>query len=377
MRQAVLVTGMAWSTTLGSGLEQVWKRLLAGESGLRPVPSAHELRSSLAGPVGFPPSDWEPARRQVALTAGTVARALDDAGLSASSTDPCLVAGTSYGAHLDDVDTAGLHGWAVEAAAEAGIRRPPVSLSTACSSGSDAIAVGAAMIDSGAAEVCVCGGADILTPAKRLGHSALGTMSTTRLRSFDRNRDGTLLGEGAGFLVLESQTSARRRGVGGYAVLRGSGSSNDAAGMTSPDPSGEGVVLAVRRSLAHAERDPADVAAVSAHGSGTPVNDEVEEIAFTRLFSQGPCPTVFATKGAFGHTLGATGAMEAITVVLALRDRRVPPISALEETSKTFPVPVPRQGPREIGAGVGLNLTLGFGGFNTSLVFEAVGSDAE
>lgn len=371
MKPSVLVTGMAWATALGVKLDEVWDRLLAGESGVREVASELQLRNTLAAAVEHPPPEWEPARRQVALAVDTLARALDDAGLP-DATDPWLVAGTSYGAHLDDETIGGLHGWAEEAAAELGLTRPPVSLTTACSSGSDALLVGAQLIESGAVDVCVCGGADILTPAKRLGHTALGTMSPNLLRAFHPEGDGMLLGEGAAFVVLESAASAEARGAEAYAVLRGGGMSNDAAGLTAPDASGDSVLLAVHRSLAAAGLGLDDVAVVNAHGSGTPVNDAVEALSFGRLFPTPDRPTIFATKGAFGHTLGATGAIEAIALVLALRSGRVPPVYGLDTAPTALALPVPRGGPAAIGAGVGLSLTLGFGGFNTCLVLEGV-----
>ncbi|HZB49112.1 MAG TPA: beta-ketoacyl synthase N-terminal-like domain-containing protein, partial [Mycobacteriales bacterium] len=280
----MVVTGMAWCTALGVKLDEVWSRLLAGDTGLREVPSAHPVRNLLAAAVDAPPAAREPARRQVALAADTVGRALDDAGLDAATSAALLVAGTSYGAHLDDAGTTGLHDWAVETADRAGLSRPPVSLSTACSSGSDAVLVAAELVAAGVAERAVCGGADVLTSAKRLGHTALGTMSPTTLRAFDPRADGMLLGEGAGFLVLESADSAARRRATAYAVVRGGGASNDAAGMTAPDASGDSVLLAVHRSLAAAGAAPADVAVVNAHGSGTPLNDAVESRSFARLW---------------------------------------------------------------------------------------------
>lgn len=379
VNRRVLVTGMAWSTALGTKLDEVWSRLLAGESGLCEVASGSELRNLLAAPVAHPPAGWELARRQLALATDTLNRAMDDAGLDIEQADPWLVVGTSYGAHLDDLATTSLHNWAVQTAVEVGISRPPVSLTTACSSGSDAIMVAGQLIACGAAEVCVCGGVDILTEGKRLGHTALGTMSPTTLRAFHPDGDGTLLGEGAGFLVLESQESALARAATPYAVLRGGGSSNDAAGLTAPDSSGDSVLLAVRRSLDAAGLGTGDVAVINAHGSGTPVNDAVESLSFNRLFGDLPArerPTVFATKGAFGHTLGATGAIEAIALVLALRERQVPPVVGLDRTPDTLTLPVPAGAAAPIGDGVGLNLTLGFGGFNTCLVFEGVRGDA-
>lgn len=377
----MLVTGMAWSTALGSKLDEVWGRLLAGDCGLRDVPSEHPVRNLFAGPVDWPPADRPARERQLDLAVGTAARALEDAGLTGGNDSgvsgsggggPLLVVGTSYGGHLDDPDGGGLHQWAVDTARRLGLSAPPVSLSTACSSGSDAIAIAAMLIASGAADTCLCGGVDILTPAKRLGHTALGTMSPTRLRAFDARADGTLLGEGAGFLVLERVTSARRRGATAYAALAGAGCANDAAGLTAPDPSGNSILLAVRRSLAAADLHPDDVAVVNAHGSGTPANDEVEGRSLTRLFT-GRRPTVFATKGALGHSLGATGAIEAIALILALRDRQAPPVLGLATPRAGVGLPVARGAPGAVGTGVGVSVTLGFGGFNTSLVVDTSG----
>ncbi|MEU7857119.1 beta-ketoacyl-[acyl-carrier-protein] synthase family protein [Nonomuraea sp. NPDC049141] len=410
----VWVTGMAWSTALGDGLAGVWRRLLDGDDGFREVPSEHRLRNLLAATLPDPPPELKPSVRQRALADGVLSRALIDAGLtpgqargswgdggpsglalggasdsldgltpggapdpSAQSSgvapgagvEPYPVLGTSFGAQLDDED-ADLYQWAADVAAGAGLRLPPVAVSTACSSGSDALAVGAEVIRSGVAEVSVCGAADVVTPAKRLAHTVLGTMSPTRLRAFDRRADGTLLGEAAGFVVLEREESARARGAEPYAVLAGTGAANDGAGMTAPDPAGTGVDLAVRRCLAASGLGLDDIAVINAHGSGTPVNDAAESGALSRLFGGcGAPPVVFATKGALGHTLGATGVLEAIAVVLALHYGTVPPVVGLEDVPAGFPLPVPAGRPGELRPGAGLSLTLGFGGFITSLAF--------
>lgn len=370
VNRTVVVTGMAWSTALGDELDAVWRRLLAGDSGLRPVPSPYPLRNLRAAALPGPPDGALPDRRQVRLAVRTVTRALADARLDAG--EQLLVAGTSYGAHLDDDGVPGLHQWAAETAAQAGLRRSPVSLSTACSSGADVIAAGAVLIQAGEADTCVCAGVDILTEAKRLGHSALGTMSPGTLRSFDPSCDGTLLGEGAAVVVLETAAAARRRGAEVHATFRGAGAANDAAGLTAPDVSGDGVVLALSRSLAAAGADPDDVSVINAHGSGTPVNDTVEAASLDRVFATGDRrPVVFATKGAFGHTLGATGAIEAVALIKALQSGQVPPVVGLGQGVPPLSVlPVPAGVPRGIASGLGVSLTLGFGGFNTSLVFE-------
>ena len=362
----VSVTGMAWTTALGDDLAAVWDRLHAGATGFVPLAYEGRLRNELAAAVPCVPPGASPHARLVELTARTLRKALAAAGRDPADPDLQLVLGTSLGAFLEDVPSPPLHAWADEAARRLGARRPPVSLSTACSSSSDAILVGAELIRSGAARCCVCGGADVLTVSKRLAHSALGTMSSTTLRTCDVRHDGTLLGEGAAFLVLEAGDAPGRS----LASLRGVGSANDGVGMTSADASGLGARNAMERSLADAGLDPGAIGLISAHGSGTIMNDDSERVALGRLFEGRGRPLVFATKGNFGHTLGATGAIEAIALVLALRDGRVPPIAGLEQPDPRFPLPLAYPGTTRCDARYGLSLTLGFGGFDTSLVFE-------
>ncbi|MFP2928616.1 beta-ketoacyl-[acyl-carrier-protein] synthase family protein [Pyxidicoccus sp. 3LG] len=366
----VAVTGAAWSTALGHGLGDVWRRLLAGEHGFVEVDSPHRLRNALAAAI--PPPGDGPAPRLRRLAVETLGRALAEAGLEAGGPGTRFVLGTSLGAWLDEPRERELplHAWADEVARTVGAHEAPVCLSTACSSGSDAILVGAELIRSGAAEVCVCGGVDVLTPSKRLAHSALSTMSPTRSRAFDARHDGMLLGEGAGVLVLESMAHAQKRSAPLLAVFRGAGSANDAASMTAPDPAATGARLAMERSLSDAGVAPGDIGLVNAHGSATPANDRAEAEAFRAVFGAGPRPLVFATKGAFGHTLGATGTMEAIALILALREGVVPPIVGLEQPEPDFPCPLPVGRPVRHEERIGLSLTLGFGGFDTSLVFE-------
>ncbi|WP_240469248.1 beta-ketoacyl synthase N-terminal-like domain-containing protein [Streptomyces sp. OM5714] len=367
-----LVTGMAWSTALGSDLEEVWQALLSGATGVAPVPSEHPLRSDEAAAVADLPMDLGPERRQYELGARTLRAAVADAGLDITDPRLRLVAGTSHGPHLD-VPADGLDRWGETLTAGLGMARPPLMVSTACSAASDALLVGAALIAEGEEDICVVGGVDVLTPAKRLGHSVLGTMSPTALRAFDMSHDGTVLGEGAGFVVLERARSARARGARPRGRLSGAGSANDAVGPTAPDPTGDTVVRAVTTALAAAGRDTGEVGVVNAHGSGTPVNDDTESRGLARTFTHGPAPVVFATKGAFGHTLGATGALEAIAVLLALREQRVPPVPGLETVMPHFPLPLPTgAAPLPFTGDVGLSLTLGFGGFTTCLVLEAV-----
>ncbi len=372
---AVCVTGLAWNTPLGSDLDEVWKLLLDGASGLRDIECPYPLRTTLAGTVPGLALDAPATERQVALAVSTLRAAYASAGLHPADPAVRLVLGTSFGASLDE-PAHRLGDWARESARRIGHPHRPVCLGTACSAGSDSILVASRLIQAGVCDVCLAGGVDVVTLAKRLGHSALGTMSRDRLRAFDERHDGMVPGEGAAVLVLESADSARRRGAPIHAVLGGTGSANDAAGLTAPDRSGDSVVLAVQRCLADAGRDAAQVAVISAHATGTPVNDEVESASLGRIFGTGGTrPVVFATKGALGHSLGATGAIEAVSVVLALRDGRVPPVAGLGRPRPDFPLPLAVGTACAVDGAVGLSLTIGFGGFNTCLLFERVGTD--
>ncbi|WP_406207809.1 beta-ketoacyl-[acyl-carrier-protein] synthase family protein [Kitasatospora sp. NBC_01560] len=368
----VCITGMAWNTPLGDTLDGVWQRLLAGDSGVADTPSAHPVRTTLAATVPGLPQESAGAR-QTALAAGVLTGAFDAAGLDPAGPGVRVVLGTSFGPLLDEPFEAA-DDWAVAAAGRAGHPHRPVSVSTACSAGADSVLLAAELVRAGWADACVAGGVDVLTPAKRLGHTALGTMSEDRLRAFDERHSGMLLGEGAAALVLERASSARARSAPVLAVLSGAGSANDATGLTAPDPSGESVVLAVRRCLAAAGRTPQEVAVLNAHATGTVVNDAVESTSLARLFGGAErAPLVFATKGALGHSLGATGAIEAVSVVLALRDGRVPAVHGLERPMAGFPLPLAVGGPTRFEGGLGASLTIGFGGFNTCLLFERAG----
>ncbi|GAA2846245.1 hypothetical protein GCM10010517_02890 [Streptosporangium fragile] len=370
----VVVTGMAWTTPLGDGLDEVWRLLCAGATGVVPVGSPHRLRTLLAGEVPFPPyASLAPEERQIALAVRTLARAFAEAGVAADDPSVTLVLGTSFGGQLDTEDEPERH-WTREVAHRLGHPGAPLCVTTACSAGADSLLVAEALLRSGRARICVAGGADVLSEVKRLGHSALGTMSRTGLRAFDAGHDGMVLGEGAGFLVLELEGPARARGARILARLDGVGSANDATSLTAPDPTGDSVVAAVRR----CPGGTADVAVVCAHGTGTPVSDEVEATSLHELFAASESdPVVFATKGALGHSLGATGAIEAIATVLALRHRATPPLAGLDSPMPGFTLRLADGTAQELHGGAGLSLTLGFGGFNTCVRFSCGQSGPE
>jgi 3-oxoacyl-[acyl-carrier-protein] synthase II len=364
---SIAVTGMAWTTALGNDLNTVWERLCAGESGIREEPSSYNLRNNRVASVEHKTQNLSPSEHIHTMTMSTIERALQDAKIEHRSKNIILIVGTSFGARLDDEleDQSTLHQWVETISKNLGLTS--ISLSTACSSASDAILMGSALIKSGWADICICGGADILGDSKRLAHSALGTMSRTTLRSFDENRDGTILGEGAGFIVLEKYSKDINKKI--YAFLRGCGSANDAAGLTAPDQQGNGIRLAITRSLNDANIKSSNITLINAHGSGTLTNDSVEAKAYKDIFKN-VTPTVFATKGAFGHSLGATGSIEAIALILALSTQTVPPIKDLFNPLEKNYFHLPMSSFSSHQSQFGLSLTIGFGGFNTSLIFE-------
>ncbi|MCO5994307.1 beta-ketoacyl synthase N-terminal-like domain-containing protein [Actinoallomurus rhizosphaericola] len=357
---------MSWSTPLGDDLAGVWDRLLDGLDGFDRLEMPFPVRNDLVAMVPSPPVELGHRERMLAMTADRLQAAFADAELDPADDGVALVLGTSYGAYLDE-EMETLYDWAVSSARAAGYAGNPVCVSTACSASSDALLVGASLVRSGRYRAAVCGGADIVTPAKWLAHSKLGTLSDERLRAFDAAHSGMLLGEGAAFLVLERGSERAGRS---YAVLRGAGSSNDAVGTTAPAADGHTVRTAVDRALRDSGLRGIDVAVISAHGTGTVLNDEAEARGLALAFAdRDELPVVFGTKGALGHSLGACGAIEAITLILTLRERVAPPIVGL-----TSPIPQAadfvRPGRRAVQGSAGISLTLGFGGFNTALVFS-------
>jgi 3-oxoacyl-[acyl-carrier-protein] synthase II len=250
---------------------------------------------------------------------------------------------------------------------------PRLTLSTACSSSANAIGIALDWLRLGRADLVVAGGTESLCATVFAGFNSLHALSLTPCRPFDRRRDGLSLGEGAAVLVLERAETAARRGARAHAEIRAYGTSADAHHLTAPHPEGLGAALAMRRALARAGLDPADVDYINAHGTGTPLNDAVESAAIASVFGAAPGRlAVSSTKAAVGHTLGAAGAIEALATVIALRDGFVPATVTLEEPDEAFPHDfVPRRSrPAELRWA--LSNSYGFGGNNTSLVIGRV-----
>ncbi len=413
-RETVVVTGLGATTPLGGDVASTWAAMLAGRSGVRRLtePWADQLPVRIAAPAAADPAEIVGrvhARRmdrceQFALVASREAWA--DAGAPELDPDRLGVAVTSgiggIGSTLAGYDTLKEKGWqrispytvpmlmpngsagwiSMELGAHAGAH----SLVSACASGAEAIGYGIDMIRYGRADVVMAGGTEAAIMALNIGAFAVMRAMSTRndeperaSRPFDKARDGFVLGEGAGMLVLESLSHARRRGARVYAVAAGAGYSSDAYHIAHPAPDGAGVAAAIGRALADARVDAEQVVHVNAHATSTPEGDPLEAQALVKaLGSAADGVIVSSTKSMTGHLLGGAGAIESVAAILALRDLVAPPTINLEELDDDVPVDVARE-PRPLakrgvnGSGpiAVLNNAFGFGGHNVSLVFTA------
>ena len=412
-RETVVVTGLGASTPLGGDVASTWAAMLAGRSGVRRLtePWAEELPVRIAAPAAADPAESigrVQARRmdrceQFALVAAREAWA--DAGAPEMDPERLGVAVTSgiggIGSILAGYDTLKEKGWSrispftvpmlmpngsagwisMEFGAHAGAH----SLVSACASGAEAIGYGIDMIRSGRADVVIAGGTEAAIMALNISAFAVMRAMSTRndeperaSRPFDKARDGFVLGEGAGVVVLESLSHARRRGAVVHAVAAGAGYSSDAYHIAHPAPDGAGVAAAISRAMADARVDPEQVVHVNAHATSTPEGDPIEAQALVKAL--GPAADgvlVSATKSMTGHLLGGAGAIETVAAVLALREQVAPPTINLEEIDDDVPAavvvaaeprPLTKRGAEPMAV---LNNAFGFGGHNVSLVFTA------
>ncbi len=218
-------------------------------------------------------------------------------------------------------------------------------------------------------DAVICGGADTLDRMKYLGHSALNTLTPTVIQPFGAERDGTIFGEGAGMLVLES--ASRRNGKVPLAVCSGSGFSCDAYHITAPDPSGAGAVQAMKEALRDAGLAPGDIDHINLHGSGTLHNDAVEGKAIGEVFGRAASSIpVSSVKSAIGHAMGAAGACEAVATVLSVMHQKIPPTVNTRAKDPTFPVNLVCGAAMDWKIEHALSNSFGFGGCNGALVFS-------
>jgi len=410
-RTRVVVTGLGTISPVGADVASTWESLLAGRSGAAALtePWARELPTRIAAWAAADPAallDRVLARRldrceQFAILAARQAWA--DAGSPDVDPDRLGVAVSSgiggIASTLSAYDTLREKGWARLSpftvpmlmpngsagwiSMEIGARAGAHTTVSACASGAESIGYGMDMIRSGRADVVLAGGTEAaiiqLNMAAFAAMRALSTRNDEPLRAsrpFDKGRDGFVLGEGAGMLVLESAEHAARRGATVYAVAAGVGYSADAHHIAQPDPTGSGVVLAIGRALRDGAVQPDQVVHVNAHATSTPAGDVVEGRAIvTALGPAAAGVVVSATKSMTGHLLGGAGALESVAAILALRDRVAPPTINLDDPDDGAGVDIATQ-PRELrprgnAPMAVLNNSFGFGGHNVALIFTA------
>ncbi len=360
----VAVTGLGAVSAFGTGVEALREGAWSGRSAIAPVSlfDASRFVARTAAEVRAVPADpdGETEDRASSLALAAAAEALAGAGFGGAGS------GVAVGTTL-----AGREAWgrglasgspplarsSPGALAALLARRhaaggPVATVSTACASGTAAIGLAAGWIREGRATRVLAGGADALSAFVFSGFDALRALSPTAARPFDAARDGLTLGEGAGFLLLEDEEAAGRRGARVLARLTGYGSSADAFHMTRPDPRGGGLARAAEAALRDAGRAAADVGFVSAHGTGTVFNDAMEEAALAHVLGPGAGSVpVHGLKGAIGHTLGAAGALEALLCVLVLGARDVPPTAGHRAARPGSPLLRGRGGAAPSGAG--------------------------
>jgi 3-oxoacyl-[acyl-carrier-protein] synthase II len=370
-------------TPIGLDLDAFWSGLLAGADGLSGIerfPTA-DLRVGRGGEIKkLPPVALGIRSRAAALLVAAAADLGGRARLDAAPERIAVIAGTALGG-VEELEHAlagdGGARRALDAlydspahalAAWLGARGPVLTVSSACASGATALGLGADLLRAGAADLVVAGGYDILCRFVMRGFDALRSLARERVRPFDRRRTGLLLGEAAGLVLL-----ARERDIRGPRLgrLLGHGSASDASHIAAPDAEGRGLEAAIRAALAAGDVDVADLDFVSAHGTGTVLNDRIETAVLRRVLGAraGAVP-VNSIKGALGHTMGAAATLEAIMCLLAARDGWIPPTVGYEEPDPACDLDYVPGVCREARPRRMLSTSLGFGGCNAALVLE-------
>jgi 3-oxoacyl-[acyl-carrier-protein] synthase II len=378
----VLAAGVA--TPLGLDLDSFWSALVTGvdaTSGIERFPVA-DLRVGRGGEIKkLPPlRHGTPPRCRASTLLLTAADDLLSRGALAGSAERvAVVVGTALGG-VEELDralgeapgpraaAAGLYDSPAHALAERLAARGPVlTVSTACASGATAIGVGADLLNADAADLVVAGGYDVLCRFVMRGFDALRSLTRERVRPFDRRRSGLLLGEAAALVLLARERDAR----GGLGRVLGHASSSDGSHIAAPDPEGRGLEHALRSAMAHAGVTAGEVDFVSAHGTGTVLNDRIETTVLKRVLGAHAYRVpVNSIKGALGHTMGAAATLEAIMCLLAARDAVVPCTLGYEEADPLCDLDYVPHTARHARPRVSVSTSLGFGGCNAVLVLE-------
>lgn len=408
MKKRVVITGIGAISPLGLSVEETWKKIIAGESGISRITKfdASSLPSQIAGEVkGFKPEEFMSAKLvsrvdtfiQYAIAATEMA--LSDAGLPKSDLgdEVGVIIGVGMGGvgqveHYTRVlDERGYkrvtpffipmiipNMAAGQIAILYGAKGPNMAVCTACAAGNHAIGEAFRAIQEGKATAMICGGTEaLITPLTLAGFSVMKALSTRNdapekaSRPFDAKRDGFVIAEGCGILILEELEHAQRRGARIYAELLGYGANADAYHMTAPSPEGEGAAKCMELALKDAGLKPEEVDYINAHGTSTPLNDAAETKAIKRTFGEHAYKLmVSSTKSMTGHLLGGAGGLEAVLTVKALETSIVPPTINYEEPDPECDLDyVPNQA-RKADIKIALSNAFGFGGTNACLVFK-------
>ena len=421
MRRRVVVTGLGCVTPLGSEIETTWRRLLNGESGIGyislfdasnfPTKISAEVRNWDVSDVGENPEDWKYQGRHTHFAVGAAKKAVADAGIENATIDPTRFGVyTGSGEGQQDFDrftqmmVAALDGESLDLArftrtgleilhpvAELeqepnmpaghlaslfGAQGPNVNCLTACAASSQAIGEAVEIIRRGEADVMLSGGTHtMIHPFGVTGFNLLTALSTSNdqpqkaSRPFDRNRDGFVLGEGAGMVLLESLEHAKARGARIYGEICGYGSTADAFRITDTHPQGRGAISCLRMALDDAQLNVEQIDYINAHGTSTSVNDRVETLAIKQVFGQQAYKVpVSSTKSMMGHLIAAAGATELIFCLLAIRDNVVPPTINYETPDPDCDLDYVPNVAREVQCNYALSNSFGFGGQNITLI---------
>lgn len=416
----VVVTGMGLVSPLGSGLDTPWKRLIDGQSGIGAIQSfdVSDLPAKIAGqaPIGqnegdldldaiMPAKDRRKSDMFIVFGIAAADTAIADSGLDfKADAELAERSGAMIGSGIGGLNTIyetsiTLHERGPrrvspffipaslinlvsgQVSIRHGLKGPNHAVVTACATGAHAIGDAARIIKYGDADVMVAGGAEAAIGRIGLaGFAAARALSTnfndepTRAsRPWDVDRDGFVMGEGAGVVVLEEYEHAKARGAKIYAEVVGYGMSGDAYHVTAPASDGDGGFRAMQACMKNADVGPDGIDYVNAHGTSTPLGDEIELGAVKRLFgSNAETITMSSTKSAIGHLLGAAGAVEAIFSILAIRDNVAPPTLNLDNPSEGCDLDLAPKAARERPIRRALSNSFGFGGTNASVLFQAV-----
>ena len=395
--ERIVITGMGCISPLGNDVPTFWRNLVAGQGGIAPLTKLDPtgLRNEAGGEVGhFDWSDYgeegdcdEASQFAFAAAHEAVADAhlaeadLHDAGIAFATNfggavsweTICALAGEG-----EPIDSELARQFTAEDAADytaerLGIAGPRVTVSNACSSGATAIGIACDWLRLGRCQVALAGGHDGLGLSSLAGLSIFRTISPDACRPFDKNRNGTIFGEGAGILVLETWSSAERRNAKVYAELVGWAGNNNAHHLTAPDKEGAGLRAAMAAALEDAEAAPEEIDYINAHGTGTQYNDLAETQAITSILGErAKAVAVSSIKAATSHTMGAAGALEAIATVLALVNQTLPPTIAYLTPDPECDLDYVPNVARQASLRVALSNSSGIGGNNASLVLRAV-----